>query len=33
MKKIALMQPYFMPYVGYLALIHAVDEFYLFEEP
>ena len=33
MKKIALMQPYFMPYVGYFSLIHAVDEFYLFEEP
>ncbi|MDD3860306.1 MAG: WbqC family protein [Bacteroidales bacterium] len=25
--KIAIMQPYFFPYIGYFQLIHAVDKF------
>ena len=25
--KIAIMQPYFMPYIGYFQLINAVDKF------
>ena len=29
--KIALMQPYFFPYIGYFQLIHAVDEFIIFD--
>ena len=27
MKSIAIMQPYFFPYIGYWQLIHAVDRF------
>ncbi|MGY0392964.1 WbqC family protein [Bizionia sp. KMM 8389] len=29
--KVAIMQPYFMPYLGYLALIDHVDKFILFD--
>lgn len=29
--KVALMQPYFFPYTGYFQLIHAVDEFVVFD--
>jgi len=31
MKKIAIMQPYFLPYIGYWQLIGAVDEFVLYD--
>ncbi len=31
--KLAIMQPYFMPYIGYFSLINAVDEFFLFDTP
>ena len=31
MKRIAIMQPYFFPYIGYFQLIHAVDEFILYD--
>ena len=31
--KVAIMQPYFMPYLGYFQLINAVDEFILFDTP
>lgn len=30
--KIAIMQPYFMPYIGYFQLISAVDKFVLFDD-
>lgn len=30
--KVALMQPYFFPYIGYFQLIHAVDEFVVFDQ-
>lgn len=30
--KVALMQPYFFPYIGYFQLIHAVDEFVIFDQ-
>lgn len=30
--KLAIMQPYFFPYIGYLQLIHAVDKFVLFDD-
>lgn len=33
MKRIALMQPYFLPYVGYFSLMHAVDNFVIFDIP
>lgn len=29
--KIAIMQPYFMPYIGYFQLINAVDKFVLYD--
>lgn len=29
--KVALMQPYFFPYIGYFQLIQAVDEFVIFD--
>lgn len=32
MKKVALMQPYFFPYIGYFQLINAVDEFILYDD-
>ena len=31
MKKIAIMQPYFLPYLGYFQLINAVDEFVIYD--
>lgn len=31
MKKLAIMQPYFLPYIGYWQLIHAVDEFVVYD--
>lgn len=31
-KKLAVMQPYFFPYIGYFQLINRVDEFLLFED-
>lgn len=30
--KIAVMQPYFAPYLGYFQLIHAVDRFIIFDD-
>lgn len=30
--KLAIMQPYFFPYIGYWQLIHAVDTFILFDD-
>ena len=32
MKKIAVMQPYFMPYIGYWQLVNAVDEYVIFDD-
>jgi hypothetical protein len=31
MKKIAIMQPYFLPYIGYWQLIRSVDEFVVYD--
>ena len=31
-KCVAIMQPYFIPYLGYFQLIHAVDEFILLDD-
>ncbi|MGB5944419.1 MAG: WbqC family protein [Leeuwenhoekiella sp.] len=31
-KSIAIMQPYFFPYVGYFQLVNAVDEFIVFDD-
>lgn len=30
-KKIAIMQPYFLPYIGYFQLINVVDEFIIYD--
>ena len=30
--KIGIMQPYFLPYIGYFALINAVDKFVLYDD-
>jgi hypothetical protein len=30
--KLAIMQPYFFPYIGYWQLIHAVDRFVIYED-
>jgi hypothetical protein len=30
--RIAIMQPYFLPYIGYLQLMHAVDKFVLYDD-
>lgn len=30
--KVAIMQPYFLPYLGYFQLIHAVDVFVLYDD-
>ncbi len=32
MRKLAIMQPYFMPYIGYFQMINAVDRFVLFDD-
>ena len=32
MKKLAIMQPYFLPYIGYWQLLNAVDEFVLLDD-
>tara|TARA_B100000287_G_scaffold429071_2_gene481660 strand:- start:3125 stop:3796 length:672 start_codon:yes stop_codon:yes gene_type:complete len=32
MKKIAIMQPYFFPYLGYWQLIHSVDKFVILDD-
>lgn len=32
MKKIAVMQPYFLPYIGYFQLMTAVDKFVVFDD-
>ncbi|AVC45854.1 wbqC-like family protein (plasmid) [Rhizobium leguminosarum bv. viciae] len=29
--KLAIMQPYFFPYIGYFQLIHAVDKFVVYD--
>jgi len=31
MKSIAIMQPYFLPYIGYFQLINSVDEFVIYD--
>lgn len=31
MKKIAIMQPYFLPYIGYFQLMNAVDKFVIYD--
>ena len=31
--KLGIMQPYFMPYLGYFALVKHVDQFILFDTP
>lgn len=31
MKRVAIMQPYFLPYIGYFQLINAVDEFIIYD--
>lgn len=31
MKRIGIMQPYFMPYIGYFQLMHMVDEFVIYD--
>jgi hypothetical protein len=30
--KLAIMQPYFLPYIGYFQLIHAVDRFVIYDD-
>lgn len=30
--KLAIMQPYFFPYIGYFQLIHAVDKFIILDD-
>ena len=30
--RLAIMQPYFMPYIGYLQLMNAVDKFVLYDD-
>ena len=32
MKRIAVMQPYFFPYLGYFQLVHAVDHFVFYDD-
>jgi len=29
--KLAIMQPYFLPYIGYFQLMNAVDEFVIYD--
>lgn len=31
MKKVAIMQPYFLPYIGYWQLLNSVDEFVIYD--
>lgn len=31
--KLAIMQPYFLPYIGYFSLINQVDQFIQFDTP
>ena len=31
--KLGIMQPYFMPYLGYFQLMHAVDQWVVFDTP
>ena len=31
MKKVAIMQPYLFPYIGYFQLIHSSDEFIIYD--
>ena len=31
MKKLAIMQPYFLPYIGYWQLLNSVDEFIIYD--
>ena len=31
MKKVAIMQPYFLPYIGYFQLLNSVDEFIIYD--
>lgn len=31
MKRVAVMQPYFLPYIGYFQLINAVDDFIIYD--
>ena len=31
-KKLAIMQPYFLPYIGYWQLINTVDEFIIYDD-
>ena len=30
--KLAIMQPYFMPYIGYFQLINSVDKFIFYDD-
>ena len=30
-RKLAIMQPYFLPYIGYFQLMNAVDEFVVYD--
>src|SRR5688572_17972704 len=30
--KVAIMQPYFAPYIGYFQLIHSVDKFIIYDD-
>jgi hypothetical protein len=32
MKRIAVMQPYFMPYIGYFQMVKAVDQFVIYDD-
>lgn len=32
MKTVAIMQPYFFPYIGYWQLLNAVDEFLVYDD-
>ncbi len=32
MSKVAIMQPYFMPYIGYLQMVKAVDKFVFYDD-
>ena len=31
-KKVGIMQPYFMPYIGYWQLLNAVDEYVIYDD-